>query len=54
MIGTLLGVMLFGVLQNGLDLLSVQPYWQTFITGVVLVAAITIDQLFRRRQQVEI
>jgi ribose transport system permease protein len=49
MIGTFLGVLFLGVLQNGLNLVGVQAYWQTFIEGVVLVVAVTIDEQFRRR-----
>ena len=51
LIGTFLGVALLGVLQNGMDLLSIQTYWQEFIEGIVLVVAITIDEQFRRRGQ---
>ncbi len=51
LIGTFLGITFLGVLQNGMDLLSIQAYWQEFIEGVVLVLAITIDEQFRRRGQ---
>jgi ribose transport system permease protein len=51
LIGTFLGITFLGVLQNGMDLLSIQSYWQEFIEGVVLVVAITIDEQFRRRGQ---
>jgi ribose transport system permease protein len=51
LIGTFLGIAFLGVLQNGMDLLSIQSYWQEFIEGIVLVSAITIDEQFRRRRQ---
>jgi len=44
-IGTLLGVMMLGVLANGLNLLSVQAFWQIFIQGVVLILAVAFDAL---------
>jgi ribose transport system permease protein len=53
MIGTALGVLFLGVLTNGMDLVSLQAFWQTFIEGVVLVIAITIDEWFRRRRSRE-
>ena len=48
MIGTFLGVALFGIITNGLDLLGVQPFWQTFISGIVLLAAVGLDAIRRR------
>ena len=48
MIGTFLGVAVFGIITNGLDLLGVQPFWQTFISGIVLLAAVAFDALRRR------
>ncbi|TXT49372.1 MAG: ribose transport system permease protein [Spirochaetes bacterium] len=38
---TLLGVMIIGILNNGMALISVQSYWQTFIKGTLLIAAVT-------------
>jgi ribose/xylose/arabinose/galactoside ABC-type transport system permease subunit len=46
--GTFLGVCLLGVLQNGLNLVGVQSYWQTFIQGIILVLAVTSDEIRRR------
>jgi ribose transport system permease protein len=46
--GTLLGVCLLGGLQNGLNLLGVEAFWQTFIQGVILVVAVTSDEIRRR------
>ena len=46
--GTLLGVLLLGVLQNGFNLIGVQSYWQTFIQGIILIVAVTQDEIRRR------
>ena len=53
LVGTFLGVMFLAVLQNGMDLVGLQAFWQIFIEGVVLVIAVTIDEQFRRRRQRE-
>ena len=45
---TLLGVMIIGILNNGMALMSVQTYWQTFIKGTLLILAVTIDVLRRK------
>jgi ribose transport system permease protein len=51
LVGTFLGVVFLGVLQNGMDLVGLQSFWQMFIEGVVLVIAVTIDEQFRRRRE---
>jgi ribose transport system permease protein len=49
-IGTLIGVWIPAVLQNGFIIIGVQPYWQMVAVGIVLVLAIYTDQLRRRSQ----
>lgn len=46
--GTLLAVLLLGTLNNGLTLLDVSSFWQDVTRGVVLLAAIGLDQLRTR------
>src|SRR5882724_10998154 len=43
-IGTLIGALIMGVLQNGLNLLAVQSYYQQMAIGAVLILAVFIDQ----------
>ena len=50
-LGTLLGVILLAVLASGLLALGAPTYWQLITTGVVLVVAMTIDDLRRRRRE---
>ncbi len=42
--GTLVGALIIGVLNNGLDLLNVSAYWQMIVKGAIIVAAIIIDE----------
>lgn len=47
-IGTLIGVWIPAVLNNGLVITGVQPYWQQVAVGFVLIAAVYFDHLRRR------
>jgi inositol transport system permease protein len=42
--GTLLGVVLLGVISNGLDLLNVPSYYQQIVKGVIIVGAVLLDR----------
>jgi ribose transport system permease protein len=49
-IGTVIGVWIPAVLQNGFIITRIQPYWQMIAVGAVLVTAVALDQ-WRRRSQ---
>ena len=44
-LGAIIGALIMGVLQNGLNLLAVQSYYQQIAIGAVLILAVYIDQL---------
>lgn len=46
--GMLVGVLIFGVIRNGLVLLGVTAFWQTFIIGVITIGAVTYDSMIQR------
>jgi D-xylose transport system permease protein len=48
--GALLGAILIGTLQNGLNTLNVSNGWIYIITGLVLLGAVTLDTFARRLQ----
>lgn len=48
-LGTLVGASIMGLLSNGSDLLGVNPYWQQVIIGVVIILAVSFDELRKRR-----
>jgi ribose/xylose/arabinose/galactoside ABC-type transport system permease subunit len=50
-VGTLIGALIMGVFQNGLDLLAVSSVYQQMAIGTVLVLAVWLDQLSRGRRQ---
>jgi ribose/xylose/arabinose/galactoside ABC-type transport system permease subunit len=47
-IGTFIGALIMGVLQNGLNLLAVQSYYQRMAIGAVLILAVWFDQINRK------
>ena len=51
-LGTIIGAMLFGVLQNGLVLLNVSSYIQQIIIGIILILAVTFDKFSNSVRQV--
>ncbi|SMG60372.1 ABC transporter permease [Paraburkholderia susongensis] len=46
--GTLFGVLIIGVINNGLDLMGVSSYYQQVIKGAVIVCAVLLDIAARR------
>jgi fructose transport system permease protein len=47
-VGTLLGALIVGVFRNGLQLIGVRSIYQVLITGVLVILAVSVDQLARR------
>ena len=43
-LGTVLGAIIIGVLNNGLVLLNVSPFWQQVVKGFVILIAVMIDK----------
>ena len=43
--GTVLGVLVIGVLNNGLNLLNINSFWQLIVKGVVILAAVYVDMM---------
>ena len=44
-LGTVLGLVIIGVLNNGLTLLNINSFWQDVARGVLLILAVSFDQL---------
>ena len=50
-LGTVLGALLIGVVQNGLETGNVNPFWQQAVYGIAILGAVMIDALITRRLQ---
>ncbi|MDE4603399.1 ABC transporter permease [Sinorhizobium meliloti] len=48
MLGTVIGLLIVGVLNNGLTLMNVNSSWQQAATGLLLILAVSFDQLRQR------
>lgn len=49
-LGTIIGVLIMGVLKNGLVLVGVSTYVQDVLIGIVIIGSVAIDYLKRRNQ----
>lgn len=49
-VGSLLGAMVFGTLSNGMNLLGVDSNWQLILKGMILMAAVMVDVLSKRKR----
>lgn len=48
-LGTLIGIFIIGLLQNGLNLLGVNAFWQGTALGTVIILAVVLDRIVRGR-----
>lgn len=48
--GTVVGLGIVGVLNNGLNLLQVNSYVQQVLTGVIIVLAVSLSHFSKRRR----
>jgi len=48
-LGALLGAAIMGVLLQGMVVLNVNPHWHGFVAGAVIIGAVALDMLRRRR-----
>lgn len=51
--GTLIGVLILGVLANGLVLLNINSFWQDVVRGTVIIVAVAADEFRKRRRTTE-
>jgi ribose transport system permease protein len=47
--GTIAGAFLMGLISNGSNLLGVSPFWQQVVIGAIIVLAVAVDEVRKRR-----
>jgi ribose transport system permease protein len=50
--GTLFGVLIIGVIQNGLNILGVSSFVQMIVIGVIIITSVGYD-FYRKRRLIE-
>ena len=50
-LGTIFGVLIIGVLRNGLVLMGISPFWQETVIGAVIILAVGVDKWTRSRRE---
>jgi ribose/xylose/arabinose/galactoside ABC-type transport system permease subunit len=50
MLGTVLGIAILGVVNNGIVLLGLAQYWQLIVSGLVLLTAVVVDEVRAKRR----
>ncbi len=47
-LGVLIGVGILSIIDNAIVVLGISPYWQTFVSGLVVVIAVAVDSMRQR------
>ncbi|HEV2474272.1 MAG TPA: ribose ABC transporter permease [Chthonomonadales bacterium] len=50
--GSLIGALIIGLIDNGLDLHDVSSFWQQIVTGLIIFVAVLLDEVTRRRRHI--
>ncbi|MDO4475658.1 MAG: ABC transporter permease [Lachnospiraceae bacterium] len=48
--GLLIGVLIIGLISNGLNLMHVNSYWQYVLKGVIIILAVYVDMMKQKKQ----
>ncbi len=49
--GTLIGALIIGVMNNGLNLMGVNSYWQDVVKGIIIILAIILDIIRNNKKE---
>ncbi|MBN1064626.1 ABC transporter permease, partial [Clostridium botulinum] len=47
--GTIIGALIIGILNNGLNLMNVSPFYQSIVKGLVILMAVLLDKKSRKK-----
>ena len=45
---TILGIIVFGMLNNSMNLLGISSYWQMVITGIIIAVSVIADGILNK------
>lgn len=48
--GLIIGVLIIGIISNGLNLMHVNSYWQYVLKGIIIIVAVYADRMKQKRQ----
>jgi len=48
--GTLVGIVIIGLIYNGMNLLKVESYWQTIVKGLLIIGAVLMDMTMNKKR----
>ena len=49
--GTVIGILIIGVIYNGMNLLQINTYWQTIAKGLLIIGAVLLDMVMTKRRK---
>ena len=49
--GTVIGILIIGVIYNGMNLLQINTYWQTIAKGLLIIGAVMLDNVMTKRRK---
>ncbi len=48
--GTFFGIVIIGLIYNGMNLIGISSYWQTITKGVLIVGAVLLDMAMSKKK----
>ncbi len=49
--GTLIGIVIIGLIYNGMNLIGINSYWQTITKGLLIIGAVMLDMFMNKRRK---
>ena len=46
----MIGIVIIGLIYNGMNLLGISSYWQTITKGLLIIGAVLLDMLTNKRK----
>ncbi len=49
--GTLVGIVIIGLIYNGMNLIGIESYWQTIVKGLLIIGAVLLDMTINKKRK---